>query len=117
MAVVTVLLRLYQGQTIKPSSAPTVVHGRHWRAWEWSFPNRKKYWNPYDYDGKNDNDTYELYDSGLKVMYDRFAESMLDGKEIPITFEDAANWTAAGILSAESVEKGGMPVEVPTFTE
>ena len=50
-------------------------------------------------------------------MYDRFAESMLDGKEIPITFEDAANWTAAGILSAESVEKGGMPVEVPTFTE
>lgn len=77
----------------------------------------KKYWNPYDYDGKNDNDTYELYDSGLKVMYDRFAESMLDGKEIPITFEDAANWTAAGILSAESVEKGGMPVEVPTFTE
>ena len=46
MAVVTVLLRLYQGQTIKPSSAPTVVHGRHWRAWEWNFPNRKKYWNP-----------------------------------------------------------------------
>lgn len=46
MAVLTVLPQLYQGQTIKPSYARIVVQGRHWRAWEWNFPNRKKYWNP-----------------------------------------------------------------------
>lgn len=77
----------------------------------------REYWNPYDYDNKLDNDTYELYDSGLRYMLEEFADCILHGKESPISFADAANWTAAGILSEASVTQGSRIIEIPTFAE
>lgn len=76
----------------------------------------KKYWNPAEY-AQNllDNDTYELYDSGAVMMLEKFASCVLDGTPVPITFSDAANWTAAGILSAESVNNGTRSIDVPQF--
>ena len=76
----------------------------------------KKYWNPADYaENLLDNDTYELYDSGVLMMLEKFASCVLDGAPVPITFSDAANWTAAGILSAESVNNNVKSIDVPQF--
>ena len=77
----------------------------------------REYWNPYDYDNQLDNDTYELYDSGLRYMLEEFADCILQGKESPVSFADAANWTAAGILSEASVTQGSRTIEIPTFAE
>ena len=78
--------------------------------------NWKRYWNPNDYDENLlDNDTYELYDSGALMMLEDFADCVLNSKPMPISFEDAANWTAAGLLSADSVNNGSRPIEVPLF--
>ena len=74
-----------------------------------------KYWDIANYENKLDNNTYELYDSGLYCMLDKFADCILNGEEVPVSFEDAANWTAAGLLSADSVNKGGKPVSIPLF--
>ena len=49
------------------------------------------------------------------MMLERFADCVLTGKPAPVSFEDAANWTAAGLLSADSVNLGSIPVEVPRF--
>ncbi len=76
----------------------------------------KKYWNPEDYPADlKDNDTYELYDSGLLMMQEKFADCILNGTPVPVSFEDAANWTAAGLLSADSVNAGSKPIFVPSF--
>lgn len=78
----------------------------------------RRYWNPDDYpDDVTDNDTYELYDSGALLMIEKFAECILCNRPVPISFEDAANWTATGLLSAESVNNGSKPIEVPTFED
>lgn len=76
----------------------------------------RRYWNAGDYGaGSLDNDTYALYDSGALMMLERFADCVLTGKPAPVSFEDAANWTAAGLLSADSVNLGSIPVDVPQF--
>lgn len=76
----------------------------------------KKYWNVDDYPSELlDNSTYELYDSGALMMLEKFADCVINGSPVPVTFADAANWTAAGLLSAESVENGSRPVKVPLF--
>lgn len=76
----------------------------------------RKYWNAADYrNAPPDNDTYELYDSGALMMLDRFADCILRGEEAPVSFADAANWTAAGLLSADSVNLGALPVDVPLY--
>ena len=76
----------------------------------------RRYWNADDYGaGSLDNDTYALYDSGALMMLERFADCVLTGKPAPVSFEDAANWTAAGLLSADSVNLGSIPVDVPQF--
>lgn len=75
----------------------------------------KSYWNIDDYEGKNDNDTYELYDSGALLMLEKFADCLLNDKPAPISFADAANWTAAGLISADSVNAGCKPLSVPLF--
>lgn len=78
--------------------------------------NWKRYWNPDDYASDMlDNDTYELYDSGALMMLENFADCVLNHKPMPISFEDAANWTAAGLLSADSVSNGSKPIKVPLF--
>ena len=76
----------------------------------------KCHWNADDYPANLlDNDTYELYDSGALLMLEKFADCVLNGKSVPVSFEDAANWTAAGLLSADSVNNGSKPVKVPIF--
>ncbi len=76
----------------------------------------KKYWNPDDYAADlPDNDTYALYDCGALMMLDRFADCVMNGTPVPVSFEDAANWTAAGLLSADSVNLGSVPIDVPKF--
>lgn len=75
----------------------------------------KKFWNINEYEGKLDNDTYELYDSGALMMLEEFADCVLNDKPVPISFEDAANWTAAGLISADSVNAGSKPLDVPDF--
>lgn len=75
----------------------------------------KEFWNINEYEGKLDNDTYELYDSGALMMLEEFADCVLNDKPVPISFEDAANWTAAGLISADSVNAGSKPLDVPNF--
>ncbi len=62
-----------------------------------------------------DNDTYALYDSGTSLMLDAFASSIINDTEPPIGVADAANWTAAGIMSEVSVNNSSVPVKVPKF--
>lgn len=76
----------------------------------------KKYWDPDDYtEDLCDNDTYELYDSGAVMMLEKFVSCVLNGDPVPVSFSDAANWTAAGLLSAESVNNKVKSIEVPQF--
>lgn len=77
--------------------------------------NWKRYWNIDDYCNQLDNDTYELYDSGALMMLEEFVDCVLNGKPVPITFADAANWTAVGLISADSVNAGSKPLPVPSF--
>lgn len=45
-----------------------------------------------------------------------FVESVKAGINTPIDVYDAAAWLAVGPLSAESIQGGGIPVEIPDFT-
>ena len=45
-----------------------------------------------------------------------FVESVKAGINTPIDVYDAAAWLSIGPLSAESIKNGGMPVEIPDFT-
>ena len=49
------------------------------------------------------------------MMLDRFADCDMNGTPVPVSFGDAANWTAAGLLSADSVNLGSVPIDVPEF--
>ena len=55
------------------------------------------------------------YDGGTVHMFDEFALSILNDTPVPISPEEALNWTAAGICSEQSSDQNGMPVEIPTF--
>ena len=57
----------------------------------------------------------DLYDSGTSLLLEDFARCILEGRQPPIGFLEALNWTAAGLVSADSAERGGMPVQVPEF--
>ena len=48
-------------------------------------------------------------------MPDGAKSIIIRSKPAPVSFEDAANWTAAGLLSADSVNLGSIPVDVPQF--
>ena len=54
-------------------------------------------------------------DGGTVHMFDEFALSILNDTPVPISPEEALNWTAAGICSEQSSDQNGMPVEIPTF--
>ncbi len=81
--------------------------------------------NIYDFAGFEHEDWHRLdsmryfnktgYDSGTPIMHEAFARSVLRGEAPPIPLEDALNWTAAGLLSEQSVNENGMPVEVPVY--
>lgn len=76
-------------------------------------------WRMYTENGVWFNDAIDdgvsMYDSGCALMQDDFARALIEGKEMPITMEDALNWTAAGILSHDSAINGSAPVNVPEY--
>lgn len=45
-----------------------------------------------------------------------FADSLLEGKPMPIDVYDMATWMVITALSEDSIAKGGAPVEFPDFT-
>ena len=103
--------KVYLKGICKPGEWKNVYEFRELVNDEW-----KKYWDPEKYDARSlDNDTYELYDSGTLMMLDKFAGCTLKGEAAPVSFADAANWTAAGLLSADSVNRGSVPLPVPTY--
>ena len=55
------------------------------------------------------------YDSGTPLMQEAFARSVLDGVEPSVPLHAAMNWTAAGLLSEQSVNQNAAPVDVPTY--
>lgn len=60
-------------------------------------------------------DGVSMYDSGCALMLDEFATALIYGTDMPISLEDALNWTAAGLLSHDSAVNGSMPVQVPDY--
>ena len=62
-------------------------------------------------------DSFGIHSGGVDWMIFRaFIESVKAGTQTPIDVYDSAAWLAIGVLSAESISKGGAPVEVPDFT-
>ena len=54
---------------------------------------------------------------GMDVFEFRaFASALNNNEEMPIDVYDAAAWMCITALSAESIKKGGAPVEIPDFT-
>ena len=51
------------------------------------------------------------------LVYGKFVECCLTGEPMPIDVYDAAAWMAVTPLSAESIQKGGVAVAFPDFTE
>lgn len=58
---------------------------------------------------------YGAHDEGTAVMFDDFADAILQGRTSPIGVSESLNWTATGLLSEVSADGNGMPVEVPVF--
>lgn len=70
---------------------------------EWAYPDSLHYSDLQD------------YDSGTPLMQDAFALAVLNNTPTPVSLEDSVNWTAAGLLSADSLLQGSKPVSVPVF--
>ena len=68
------------------------------------------------FDDTKDDGT-SMYDSGCALMDDEFALCILKGTEPPISLDAALNWTAAGLLSEQSVNNGSQPVDVPLYNK
>ena len=66
------------------------------------------------FDDTKDNGT-EKYDSGTSIVLEEFAKCIVNDTEPPVSAKRALNWTAAGILSEESINKGGIPIDIPDF--
>ena len=74
---------------------------------EWLHPLWKKYEAEGVKKGHGGMDWLELVD---------FADSLLEGRPMPINVYDMATWMAITALSEDSIAKGGAPVEFPDFT-
>ena len=70
---------------------------------------------PDGYFNDSADDGCTLYDSGTALLLGSFARSILDDTEPLVSAKRALNWTAAGILSEQSVNCGGEPMDVPDF--
>lgn len=51
-----------------------------------------------------------------ELMMNDFLKCIEEGRPMPIDVYDAATWMAITVLSEVSIQKGGMPVEIPDFT-
>ena len=77
-------------------------------------------WDMYKKDWKAEDahdDGTSMYDSGCALMDDEFALSILNDTQPPISLDEALNWTAAGLLSEESVNNGSNSVKVPLYND
>lgn len=70
---------------------------------------------PKDYFDDTSDDGCTLYDSGTPLLLQSFAKAILEDTEPPVSVKRSLNWTAAGILSEQSVKNGGEPVKIPDF--
>ena len=70
---------------------------------------------PVDYFDDTVDDCCSKFDSGLPLLVEAFANSIINDTEPPINVSMALNWTAAGLLSDVSARNGGTPIEVPLF--
>ncbi len=62
-------------------------------------------------------ESFGMHSNGVDWMIFRaFIESVKRGTNTPIDAYDTATWLAVGPLSKLSIEKGGMPMEFPDFT-
>jgi len=71
-------------------------------------PDMSKGWMPDDARQK-----YGVYNEGVGVMFNEFAEAVQGKRPVDISLKRALNWTAAGLLSEESADQRGVPVEIP----
>ena len=55
------------------------------------------------------------YNGGESIMFDLFADAVRNNTDTPIPAEVALNWTAAGLLSEQSANLDGAPVEIQEF--
>ncbi len=51
-----------------------------------------------------------------ELMMNDFLKCVEEGRPMPIDVYDAAAWMSISVLSEASIQKGGMPVEIPDFT-
>ena len=51
-----------------------------------------------------------------EIMMNDFLKCIEEGKPMPIDVYDAVSWMVISVLSEISIQKGGMPVEIPDFT-
>ena len=99
------------------------------------FDGDKEYWTPLEYieDFKNNAEKYkdmlpdmwknvtkEQLDAGHGGMdyleFRDFVDRLKDGREMAIDVYDAAAWMSVTCLSEESIKNGGMPLQIPDFT-
>lgn len=88
------------------------------------------YWNKHwgnfeEYREKFESETWKQFlndgvrggHGGMDYLVDRaFVDSVKNGTEPPISVYDMAAWMSIGVLSEESILKGGAPVMIPDFT-
>lgn len=76
-------------------------------------------WRMYAEGGVRFDDTVDdgrsMYDSGCALMQDEFVRALIHNTPMPISMEDALNWTAAGLLSEDSIVGGSIPVDIPAY--
>ena len=58
---------------------------------------------------------YGVYNEGVGVMFNDFAAAALGEKETALSLERTLNWTAAGLVSEQSADLRGVPVDIPVF--
>ncbi len=69
---------------------------------------------PEGFDYREDNGT-KFFDSGTPLLLQAFGRAILTDTEPPISAKRSLNWTAAGILSEQSLLQGGEPITIPDF--
>lgn len=73
-------------------------------------PDESEGWMPED-----DIPNFGVYNEGVGVMFNDFADVVAGRKENELTLKRCLNWTAAGLCSEESADRDGEPVAVPVY--
>ncbi len=79
-----------------------------------------KEYHPDDAEGwlhDSDVQRYGVYNEGVGVMFNEFAEVIDGARENELTLERSLNWAATGLLSEGSADNRGMAESVPDYAE